>query len=82
MATPRRPDPEPLETDDVAIVTAGTVVWALALVATIVWRDALADRGHESWVWVCTAGVFLGLVGLRSVRRRRAARRRDAAAPR
>ncbi len=75
MPVPRRPDPAPLETDDVAFVTAGTVVWAVALVATIVWRDALADRGHDSWAWVCLAGVFLGLLGVRKVRRRRAERR-------
>jgi hypothetical protein len=71
MAPPRRPDPEPLETDDVAIVTVGTTLWAVALAGTVLWRGALADRGQDSWVWVCAAGVFLGLVGLRKVRRRR-----------
>ena len=64
-----------METDDVAIVTLGTVLWALSLVAALVLRDRLDDQGRDSWVWVATAGLLLGLVGLRQVRRRRAARR-------
>ncbi len=64
-----------METDDVAIVTLGTVLWALGLVAALVLRDRLEDQGRDSWVWVAAAGLFLGLVGLRQVRRRRAARR-------
>lgn len=64
-----------METDDVAIVTLGTVLWALSLVAALALRDRLDDQGRDSWVWVAAAGLFLGLVGLRQVRRRRAARR-------
>ena len=76
MPTPRRPDPEPLEADDVAIVTAGTVLWAVALVASLVFHDRLADGGNENWIWIFLAGTFLGLIGIRYVRRRRAAIRR------
>jgi hypothetical protein len=75
MAPPRRPDPEPVQSDDVAIVTLGTGLWALALVATLLWRERLTADGRDSWVWVCAAGLFLGLVGVRHVRRRRAASR-------
>jgi len=64
-----------METDDVAIVTLGTVLWALALIAALVLRDGLDDQGRGDWVWVAAAGVFLGLVGIRQVRRRRADRR-------
>ena len=64
-----------METDDVAIVTLGTVLWALALIAALVLRDRLDDQGRGDWVWVAAAGVFLGLVGIRQVRRRRADRR-------
>jgi Protein of unknown function (DUF2530) len=74
--TPRRPDPEPLETNDVAIVTAGTVLWAIALVASLIFRDRLADGGNEGWVWIFLAATFLGLIGIRYVRRRRAELRR------
>ncbi len=73
MPTTRRPDPEPLEADDVTIVTVGTVLWALALVVALVFRDRLADGGNENWTWIFLAGTFLGLIGVRYVRRRRAA---------
>ena len=63
-----------METDDVAIVTFGTVLWALALVAALVLRGRLDEQGRDSWVAVAAAGVFLGLVGIRQVRRRRATR--------
>ncbi len=76
MTTTRRTDPEPLETNDVAIVTVGAVLWAIALVAALVFHDRLADGGNESWTWIFLAGTFLGLIGVRYVRRRRAAIRR------
>ena len=75
MPANRRPDPEPLETNDVLIVSAGTVVWGLALVVLLVLGDRVGDD-RDSWVWVAAAGTFLGLVGVRYVRRRRAARQR------
>lgn len=75
MVTPRRPDPEPTESDDVAVVTVGTVLWAVGLLVSVVLRDRLDGQGRGDWVWVTAAGVLLGLVGIRYVRRRRAARR-------
>jgi hypothetical protein len=59
-----------METDDLRVVALGTVLWVLALVAALVFHDRLADHDHSDWVWVALAGVFLGLVGLRHVRRR------------
>ena len=76
MPTTRRSDPEPLETNDVAIVTVGTVLWGVALLAALVFHDRLADGGNEGWIWIFLAGTFLGLIGVRYVRRRRAAIRR------
>ena len=73
MAPPRRPDPEPLETDDVRAVTVGTIAWGVLLVVLLVSYGRLEDDGRESWVWVAAAGFGLGLVGVRHVRRRRAA---------
>ena len=75
MRANRRPDPEPLETNDVAIVTLGTVAWAVALVAILLFGGGLEDGHQESWAWVCAAGVFLGMIGIRHVRRRRSALR-------
>jgi len=71
MAPPRRPDPEPLRTDDVTAVTVGTVAWAVLLVVLLAMYGRLEDDGHESWVWIAAAGFGLGLIGIRHVRRRR-----------
>jgi hypothetical protein len=73
MAPPRRPDPEPLETDDVRAVTVGTVGWGLLLLVLLAAYPRLDDDGRGSWVWIAAAGFGLGLVGVRHVRRRRAA---------
>jgi Protein of unknown function (DUF2530) len=67
-----------METDDVRIVALGTALWVVALVATLVFHDHLADQDDGDWMWVALAGVFLGFVGLRHVRRRQ---RPPAAAP-
>jgi peptidoglycan/LPS O-acetylase OafA/YrhL len=64
-----------METDDVRIVALGTALWLVALVVALVFHDRLADHGNGDWVWVALAGVFLGFVGLRHVRRRQRALR-------
>ena len=53
------------------VITVGTVIWAVALVVTLVLHDWLSDRGAGDWVWITVAGVGLGLLGIRIVRRRR-----------
>ena len=70
MTEPRRPAPEPLETDEVRVVAVGTGLFLVGLVLTLVLRDRLSAAGHGDWVWIAAAGFFLGLVGLRHVRRR------------
>ena len=58
--------------DAVRTVQIGTVLWAVALVVTLVARDTLQDEGRTWWIWTCVAGVALGLLGLViTVRRRR-----------
>ena len=81
MAPPRRPDPEPLETDDVRAVTVGTVAWGIALVVLLATYSRLDDDGRGSWVWIAAAGFGLGLIGVRHVRRRRAAMSRAVPPP-
>lgn len=72
----RRPDPPPLETDDVRIVAGGTVLWAIAFVVLLVLR--LTDHDiHGWWIEMCAAGALLGLVGVRYCVRRRNALARD-----
>ncbi len=63
------------------VVTVGTALWAVGLVATLVLHDRLSEHGNGDWVWIMAAGLFLGLVGLRHVRRRRAALRAGQTGP-
>ena len=57
------------------VITVGTALWAVGLVATLVLHDRLSEHGNGDWVWIMAAGLFLGLVGIRHVRRRRTALR-------
>lgn len=66
----RRPDPEPLETDDVRIVAVGTVLWAVALMVLVVGR-LLGYAVHGWWIAMCACGALLGCVGVRYCQRRR-----------
>lgn len=77
MGRNRRPDPEPLEGDDLLVVTAGTLLWALALAALVLVAVVGELDDRDSWVWVSAAGVLLGLIGIRQVRRRRTRERSE-----
>lgn len=79
MPLAQRPDPPPLETDDVTIVAAGAALWAVALVVLLVLKSLGTDI-HDWWLVMCGYGALLGLLGVRFCRRRRAAIARDAAA--
>ncbi|MCU1674226.1 MAG: hypothetical protein JWN77_2339 [Frankiales bacterium] len=72
----RRPDPEPLETDDVRIVAGGTALWGIALLVLAVARLAGADV-RMWWIGMCAYGLALGLLGVRYCQRRRDAIARD-----
>ena len=75
----RRPDPPPLETDDVHVVAVGTGLWALGLLVLVVLRLTGAAEVRGWWMVMCVVGILLGLVGVRYCQRRRAAIARDAA---
>jgi hypothetical protein len=75
----RRPDPPPVATDDVRVVTVGTALWAVAFVVALVFRSRLRDGGHLWWLGACAAGFALGLLGIAYTRRRARAIARDAA---
>jgi hypothetical protein len=66
----RRPDPEPLEINDVAVITTGTALWAVALVVVLVLKAAGTDI-HDWWWQMCAAGAVLGCYGVYYCRRRR-----------
>lgn len=77
-----RPDPEPLETDDVKIVLVGTALWATLLVVLLVLLVADVTEVRGWWLGMCGYGIALGLYGVRYCRRRQTAFAREKAAAR
>lgn len=76
MKLAKRPDPEPLETNDVLIVAGGAVAWAVALVALLI-SKAVGTDIRTWWLVMCVCGIALGLIGVRYCQRRREAIARD-----
>lgn len=76
-----RPDPSPLETNDVPIVVLGTALWGLALLVLLVLQIADLTEVRGWWLGMCGYGIALGLVGVRSCRRRQAALARSRSSP-
>ena len=74
-----RPDPPPLETDDVKVIAVGTAAWVLGLLVLLV--RAATDAADVSgwWLGMCCYGIALGLFGIRYSQRRHAAIERDKA---
>ena len=72
MAAPHRPPPEPLQTHDLKAVLVGIAVWSVALVILLARAFSTDGDSDDRWVWVCLAGLVLGAVGVRHVRRRSA----------
>lgn len=68
----QRPDPEPLETDDVKIVAGGTALWAVALLVLLALKST-GTQVHGWWLVMCLAGIALGLLGVRYCGRRKRA---------
>lgn len=67
-----KPQPTPARTDDRKAILVGTAVWIVVLVACLVGRDWLIATRHVWYLWMCVAGLGLGIVGLvySSIRRR------------
>lgn len=67
----RRPDPAPMEFDEVRLIGAGIALWVVALILTLVFRGTLCAHGHGDWSWICAAGIGGGLLGMWYCHRRR-----------
>ena len=76
----RRPDPPPLETDDVRTVAVGAGAWLLGLVVLAVLDATDATRVETWWLVMCAWGALLGVVGVHYCRKRHLAIERDKAA--
>ena len=64
-------DVEPLDVDGVRTVQVGTAAFFLATLALLPFYGALEDSGRTWWLWMCLAGMGLGLFGIEYCRRRR-----------
>ncbi len=61
----RRPDPEPVPTDERAFMKFALAGWALALVLMVIFHQRLADSGRSWWFWTPVVAIALGLYGFR-----------------
>jgi hypothetical protein len=59
----RRPDPEPLATDERAVVRVVIAGWVLLLILALVFRSELDEQGRGWWVWTPVVAIALGLYG-------------------
>lgn len=62
----------PLEINGITAVTVGTIIWTVATVIMVLMRNQLESSGRGNWIWICSCGVLLGLIGIRYTRRRAA----------
>jgi uncharacterized membrane protein len=60
MTRQRRPDPPPLQTNDVLIAAVGAAAFAVAFVVLLF---VPLDSGDRWWRWVCLVGSLMGLFG-------------------
>ncbi len=66
----RRPDPEPVKTDDRKPMLIGILAWLVALAVMLVFIGPLTEAGNTWWLWTCVVGIALGLVGILYTNRR------------
>ena len=62
---------EPLDVDGVRTVQVGTGLFFLAFLGLVPFYGRLEEEGHLWVLWMCLAGVGLGLLGLEYCKRRR-----------
>lgn len=67
-------DPEdlkPIEADGINLLYIGTFLFALATFGLIYQPNWINDQTQSVWLKVTIMGTFLGLVGIRIIKRRR-----------
>jgi hypothetical protein len=52
------------DTDAILPVSLGTIAWAIVLVALLVARPALEERGTTWWIGAAVVGVVSGVGGI------------------
>jgi hypothetical protein len=58
----RRPDPEPVKTDDRKVILIGEVLWLVALGGLLLFLGPLLAAGGAWLLWTALFGLGLGLV--------------------
>jgi hypothetical protein len=77
VSTSEKPDSvEPLDPPMVPFAVGGIVIWAVAGLALLLFRDTLEAHGHGNWLAICLAGFLWGFPGLATMIRHDANRRR------
>lgn len=81
VATPRVPLPRtplrtvvhvaPVDADGLRSVQVITTMWGITLAGLLPFYPTLQSAGREWWIWVCSAGLGIGLLGIDHLRRRR-----------
>ncbi|WP_403021207.1 DUF2530 domain-containing protein [Salinibacterium sp. GXW1014] len=66
----RRPNPEPVETDDRKPLVVGLIAWVLGLIAVVAAPALFGVELPSMWLWSCIAGIVLGSLGLAYAQRR------------
>jgi hypothetical protein len=74
-----RPDPGPLQTNDVVIIAIGTAAWVAGLLVLLGLRLTGTAEVRDWWLGMCGYGIALGVYGMYYARRRHLAIERDAA---
>jgi hypothetical protein len=62
---------EPLDVDGVRTVQVGTALFLIAFLALLPFYGRLEEDGRTWLLWMCLAGVGLGLLGVEHCKRRR-----------
>ena len=55
--------PRPIDPPMVPFALGGMAGFAVAGLILLLFRDTLAEHGHENWLWICLAGFLLGFPG-------------------
>ncbi|MDA1362249.1 DUF2530 domain-containing protein [Glycomyces luteolus] len=61
--TPELPAPKAVKMRMAPIAAIGTLLWAVALLLTQIFREELADAGREWWAACALTGVVIGILG-------------------
>jgi Protein of unknown function (DUF2530) len=77
VRSPSRPAPPPLEGNDQLITGVITAGWAVALLVLLIGRERL-PASDRWWIWVCAAGLAIGLFALCYMPRLKRSRSRSA----